>query len=340
MQPSRANGGARLERQGMTLLELLLTMALMGLLLGAGMGVFATLDFGRRAALGLAQNVIRSARNSAVARGAPSRVRFDLVQGELSAEAMEVIGTWHFEDERLAGAFELDGRLGGAVIIDDGYIGRALSLALSRASYAEFDVERESSYDLAQGFAIDCALRLETAISGRVLSVGGAAGLSIEGQNTLRAWFVPEVVSTGGETRSGGRIFVESTPGALPVGVWCRVRFEYDRRVAKLFVDGVEVGRTEENEPVWRLQGPLLVGDLQGSFSGALDALVISAVAASERATLPKGVRFAPNTPLEIRFDGRGHLDREVHARPIVFDLSFDDGTAAPVGVGMYGTVN
>lgn len=340
MQSSDAVGQGSRTRRGMTLLELLLTMALIGLLLGAGMGVFATLDFGRRAALGLVQNVIRAARNSAVARSAPARVRFDRESGAITAEAMSVIGTWHFENERLAGAFDLDGRLGGAVIIEDGYIGSALSLALSRASYAQFDVDRDASFDLREGFAVDCAVRLAGLTPGRVLSLGGAAGLSIEDQSVLRAWFVPEVVSSTGEPRGGGRIFLESVPGALPVGEWCRVRFEYDRRVARLFVEGVEVARTEEVEPVWRLQGPLMIGDLQGSFSGAIDVLVISAVAASETAQLPKGVSFGPGVPAEVLFDARGHLDREVHSGPVAFELTFADGSSAPVAVGMYGTVN
>jgi len=324
----------------MTLLELLLTMALMGLVLGAGLGVFASLDFGRRAALGLVQNVIRAARNSAVARAAPARVRFDRTAGTITAEAMSVVGTWHFERESLGGAFDLDGRMAGAVLIDDGYIGRALSLALSRGAYARFDVAQSPAFDLREGFAIDLALRPESLDAGRILTVGGVVGLTLQGQGALRAWFVPEVVGSTGEPRGGGRLFVDSPAGVVGVGSWCRVRFEYDRRVARLLVDGVEVGRTQEVQPVWRLQGPLVLGDDQSSFSGAVDALVVAAVSASESAELPDTVAFGPNTPAEIRFDARGHLDREVHAAPVEFELSFDDGQSAAIAVGMYGTVH
>jgi len=327
-------------RGGLTLLELLLTMALMGVVLGAGLGVFASLDFGRRAALGLVQNVIRAARNSAVARAAPARVRIDRTAGTITAEAMGVIGTWHFERESLSGAFDLDGRLAGAVLIDDGYIGRGLSLALSRGAFARFDVERDPSFDLREGFALDCAVRLEALDAGRILSLGGVVGLSLEEAGTLRAWFVPEVTGTTGEPRGGGRIFVDSGPGTLSTGAWRRVRFEYDRRVARLFVDGVEAARTDETLPVWRLQGPLVVGDQQASFAGAIDALVIAAVSAGETVALPDTVAFGADAPAEIRFDARGHLDREVHALPVEFALAFENGESAAVTVGLYGTVH
>lgn len=323
----------------MTLLELLLTMALMGVVLGAGLGIFASLDFGRRAALGLTQNVIRAARNSAVARAAPARVRFDRAANTIQAEAMSVIGTWHFERESLKGAFDLDGRMSGAVLIEDGYIGRALSLALSRGAFARFDIERDPSFDVREGFALDLALRLQAPDAGRALNLGGVLGLDVQEGGGLRAWLVPEVVGSTGEPRGGGRIFVDSARGALTPGVWQRVRFEYDRRVARLFVDGVEEGRTEEVQPVWRLQGPLTLGDAQASFAGAVDALVIAAVSASELAELPESVALGPNTPRELRFDARGHLDREVHTQRVEFELVFEDGDAAAVVVGLYGTV-
>jgi len=332
---TRAAGAVR----GMTLFELMLVMVLIGLLLGLGVGVFASLDFGKRAALSLVQNVVRSARNSAVARAAPARVRIDAAAGTLVAEALDVAGTWRFEGERLEGAFGLDGRLAGAELVDDGYLGRALALGSARASYAEIGVQSDAGFDLYHGFAIECALRLVGTASGGVLSVGGAAGLAVGGAGALRAWLVPEVVGASGEPRSGGRIYVESPPGTLTPGRWQRVRFEYDRRLARLYVDGIEAARTEEVAPVWRLEGPLTLGDPRGSFQGALDDLVVAVVAASEGASLPDSVQFGPGTPAEILFDARGHLDREVHVQPLAFQLLFDDGGAQTVHVGLYGTV-
>jgi type II secretory pathway pseudopilin PulG len=322
----------------MTLLELLLTMVLLGLLMGLGVGVFSSLDFSRRSALAQVQNVVRSARNSAVARAAPSRVRIDVASGTLAAAALDVAGTWRFEGETLAGAFDIDGRLAGAELGAEGYLGTALRLATS-GSYAELDVQDDPGFDLREGFALDCALRLDSLQSGGVVDVGGAAGIAVAGSGALRAWLAPEVSATGGTARSGGRILVESLPGALAADRWQRVRFEYDRRIARLIVDGVEVARTEETAPVWRIEGPLRLGDPRGSMLGRIDDLVVAVVAESEAAVLPPSVHLGPDAPLEVRFDARGHLDREVHAAPLAFQLAFDDGASQMVRIGMYGTV-
>jgi len=250
-----------------------------------------------------------------------------------------VVGTWRFESEDLRGAFGLDGRLSDADVIDDGYIGRALSVAASRGSYAEFAVQLDPSFDLREGFAIQCVLRPDGPGTGGVLSVGGAAGLSVSAGGVLRAWFTPEVAGSTGEPRGGGRIHVESPPGTLQQGRWLRVSFEYDRRVSRLLVEGLEVARTEEVQPVWRVEGPLFVGHPRGSFEGSLDDLSIAAVAAGESARLPDTVHFGSGTPGEILFDARGHLEREVHRTPLEFELVFDDGQVVPIRVGLYGTV-
>src|SRR5688572_11945343 len=252
----RTQRRARGSSSGMTLLELLLTMVLLGIVLGIGVGAFSALDFGQRSALSQVQNVVRSARNAAVARAAPARVRIDAASGTLAAAALDVAGTWRFEGESLTGAFDLDGRLSGAELGAEGYLGRALQLVGGRSSYAELDVQHDPGFDLREGFAIDCALNLDSLATGGVIDVGGAAGVALAGSGALRAWLAPEVTATGGTSRSGGRIQVESRSGALTPGRWQRVRFEYDRRIARLTVDGVEIARTEETAPVWRIEGP------------------------------------------------------------------------------------
>ncbi len=329
-------GGAG--QRGLTLLELLLVMGLIGLLLGIGAGAFATLDFGRRAAVGLVQNVVRSARNAAVARAAPARVRIDAARGAIRAEALEVVGTWRFESERLQGAFGLDGALHGAELTESGYIGQALSLAGSRAAYAEFPVHQDPSFDPRDGFALECALR-PGASGGGVLALGQAVGMSLSEGGSLRAWFTAEVESKTGERRAGGRVFVESPPDALARGRWSRVAVHYDRRLLRLWIAGVEVARAADVQPVWILGGPLRIGDPRGSFDGALDDLSIAVVAAGEEAVLPLSVRFGSGTPAEILFDARGHLDRELHRERVAFELLFEDGSTATVKVGLYGTV-
>ena len=325
------------KRGGMTLIELLMVMALLGLLLGVGVGMLSSLDLGQRASVGLVQNVIRSARNSAVARGAPARVRLD-PSGTITAEVMEVVGTWHFEGD-LVGAFGLRGANSGGVYVDDGWIGRALSFAGQGGASAEFPVGSEASWDFSDGFAVECAVRIELPGAGHLLDMGGAIGIDVTESLALRAWLRPFVVDTTGRERAGGKLAVTTPAGALAGAGWHRVRFEYDRRAARLFVDSVEVAREELEGPVWALEGPLVLADPQRGFPGSLDNLVVSAVAASAVVELPAGTTFAADAPALVRFDAGGHLDREVHTQPIEFHIEFEDGDRIRLRIGMYGTV-
>jgi type II secretory pathway pseudopilin PulG len=323
----------------MTLLELLLVMGLMAILLGAGVGILSGLDLGRRAAVGSVQNAIRAARNSSLARNAPARVRIDVANATLVSESMAVIGTWHFENDRLEGAFGLDGVTQGAVIVDQGFVGKALSFAGGKSAWAEVPVQNDPSYDLSLGFALDCAVRVDEDGGGTLLRIGESVGIDLAGAHSLRAWFVPEIrEATGGVTR-GGKLSIESDAGALQKGRWTRVHVEYDRTRLMLALDDVEVARLEATAPVWRVEGPLSMSDREQTFPGLLDNLVISAVAASDELKLPDTVRFGAQSAAAIHFDAGGNLDRGRHTAPVQVVVEYDDNTSAIVRVGMYGTV-
>ncbi len=332
-------------RRGMTLLELLLVMGLIGVLLGAGVGLVASVDVGHRAAKGLVQSVIRSARNSAVARGAPARVVIDREQRTIRADAFEVVGTWHFEGgtEVVRGAFEIDGTNQGALIVDDGFTGRALAFQPGSRGRAEIPVHLYSAYDLTEGFRLEFALRLDGQSGGRVLRIGESVGVDVSAAGAMRVWFVPRGKdSTGGELK-GGKATLEAAAGTFPPGRWRRVSAHYDRRGLALEVDGVRIEPPADTEPetapVWRIDGPLVIGDAQGGFTGSIDALVLSAIGASESARLPDGVEFSKGTPAQIVFDGGGNLDRAVHREPVRFALEQVEGRTYPIVVGLYGTV-
>lgn len=328
----------------MTLLELLLVMGVLGILMGAGVGMLSSINLGERAARGLVQNVIRAARNSAVARGAGARVRLDPNTGTLRAEALEVIGTWHFESgsEMLRGAFQLDGANFGAEYVDDGFVGRALTLPRGAHARAEVPVHQYSSFDLSDGFRIECALRLEADGGGRVLQLGETIGLDVTGAGGVRAWFYPLAKDATGKEVRGGKLVYAAPAGTLGIGRWTRVAFEYDRRRLALGIDGVELEPEEpvlETLPVWHIAAPLVIGDRQAGFVGSIDSLVISAVAASEEIALPESVRFDPGVPSEIRFDAGGNLDRAAHREPLSVGIVYEDARTAVIRVGMYGNV-
>jgi prepilin-type N-terminal cleavage/methylation domain-containing protein len=328
----------RAGRRAFTLIELLLVISLVGLVLGLGLGAFTRVDLGDRIAPGLVHNVIRSARNWAVARQAPARVRIDAASNSIRAEGLRVIGTWHFESLPVSGAFGLAGSDFAGVLADDGYQGRALSFD-GDGSRVDIPVQLDPAYDLADGFVVACALKPRAQRGGAVLSIGDAVGLDTTSKGGLAGWFVSGFRDEQGRLQRGGRIPIEAPPGVLSPARWSRVELAYDRRALRLAVDGVLVAQVEENQPVWRIEGPLSLSPGRTTWPGALDSLVISAVVAEDASVLPKSVTFAPGAPPEIVFDAGGGLDRRVHREPVRFALQFEDGRSLPITVNGYGTV-
>lgn len=331
-----ARSGAGRCAAGMTLVELLMVMALVGLLLGAGVGMLSSLDLESRAVVGRCQNVIRAARNSALARSGSAQVLIDREAGTLTARASEVVGTWHFED-RLAGAREAAGASSGTTFTDAGFIGSGL--AVGGGAFAEFPVQNDPSWEFEHGFAIECAVRVDEPGRLALADLGGAVGITLSGDLGARGWFVPSVASESGPDRAGGLVAIDLEPGTLRQGRWHRLRFEYDRRVLRLSVDGVPRVRADHDTRVWRMDGPLRIGAERDSGAASLDSLVVSAVAVSESVRLPVGVKFSEDAPAVLRFGPSGHLDRSLHPRAVDFAIDFDGGQRTPLRVGLYGTV-
>lgn len=327
-------------RAAFTLIELLVVISLIALLLGIGVGAFARLDAGRRVAASLVEDVLRSAHNWAVAREAPARVRIDPAAGTIRAEGLAVVGTWRFETLPIEGAFGLDGaNLGGQLV--DGFVGRAISFSGEPTrSRAELFVERDPAWDPRLGFSLRCALSRGAGGSGTVVDAGGAFGLEVASGGALRGWISSEAVEAEtGATRRGPRSMVETAPGLLAPRRWTQVELRYDRRRLALLVDGVPVAEEDEEAPVWRLEGPLVISPDATPWDGALDELVVAMVAGADEARLPRGIAFAAGTPREIAFAAGGGLDRAVHQEPVRFALELEDGERRPIEVSLHGMV-
>jgi len=348
-------------RAGVTLLELLMVIALMALVVGSGLGLFAGLNPGKRTTVGLIQNTLRSAHNSSVARLAPARVRFDLASkrtdaeaklrpDRLTAEGMRVIGTWHFEDDSLAGAFGLNGVNMGGYLIEDGYQGKALSFnGEPRDSRVEIGVHQDSAFDFRYGFDIEFVVKQERRQGARILTIGDSIKIEANSRGGLLAFFRAEDVSDTGFASAGAWTTFRTEDGMLRTGKWTRVRAVYDCRRLSVYVDGLRVRpvsggelveELEASAHVWKVNSALILGGGQSPFPGAIDHLVISAVAASQTLELPAGSNLAADTPPEIVFAAGGPLDASVHEKPIVLTVEFDDGNTEEIHVGLYGTVD
>jgi len=342
---TRPRGPFAHEGAGVTLLELVLVLLVISVVVGGALGMFAALDLDRRQTSGLVKNVLRSAQNTAIASEAPARVRIDAQAGRLWAEALAVVGTWHFEDRRMAGAFELDGAADPELFVEDGYIGDALSFGGRLGTVAQVPVQHDPAFDFEDGFSVACAIRWEDAGGGRLLSIGSTCALELGGAGQLRGRFTaaaagaaPGAGAGRGRVRAGPRVTVQSEPGVVAPERWTRVRLAYDRRELVLEVDGAVVASVPETAPVMGVDGPLVLSDERRPFPGSVDALVVSAVVAQEPAALGDTVRLV-EAPDVVYFAAGGGLDRRLHREPVRIVIAHEDGTRETIGVGFYGTV-
>ncbi|MDP6539162.1 MAG: hypothetical protein QF903_00610 [Planctomycetota bacterium] len=324
----------------MTLVELLFTMTLIAVVLGIGLGSLATLDLGARASVGVVQSTLRQANNWAVARRAPARVRIDPSRGVLRAEGMDVIGTWHFEKLPPRGAFRLDGSVVGAELVEDGFIGKALTFhGLEPGARHEVEVQRDPSYDITTGFQVHCVLRPEKVASGQVLRLGSSVGIDVTSRLGLDVFFSAERTDEYGQPVAAGKAALETPPGVLRPDRWNRITVSYNTSELVVFVEGVAVARVEEQARVAAIDGPLVLGGGRRPWPGSVDNLVITAVGTEEEIVLPGDTSFPADTPTEIVFAAGGGLDRTVHDQPVRIVVEFADGRRRSVQVNLFGTV-
>ena len=314
-----------------------MVMGILAVVLGGGLGMFAALDFGKRQAGGLIKSVVRNAQNTAIARQIPTRVRIDKKKNTIRVEALQVIGTWHFENKRIEG-FGVEGSAPHELFHEDGFIGDAISFGRSYGEKALIPVHLDPAFDFTEGFAIDLALRWEDTGGGRILKLGNVLLLELGRGGALRGRF-SAAVQKDGELSRGAPVVVQSENGAVSPEGWTRVRLQYDRQELVLLVDGVPVAVQKEEAPVWEIDEPIELSDGTRPFPGSLDALVCSAVVTDQEIELPESVSFAEETPDWIGFAAGGGLDRRRHPEPQVVTLTHVDGSQEKIAIGIYGTV-
>lgn len=328
-------------RAGFTMLELVLVMFLLALLLGSGVGLMSSLDLGRRQAAGLVRSVLRSAQNTAIASGAPARVRIDKATGSIQAEVLQTVGTYHFEGQAITGC----GPAGAADpehFDERGFVGACFRPAGALRVTAEVPLERDPAFDFTRGFALECAILRETEAGGRVFSIGGGESptlaLELGKSGALRARMR---LRSGGvdSEKPGSSVILNSAPGLVPVGRWMQVRVRYDRARFELLLDGAVVASQAEDGFVWRVDAPLVLSDGALPFPGRIDSLVIAVMVAGQPSLLPESVRFVQDVPPTVQFAASGGLDRSAHQEPPRIGIEFQDGSRETVLVGLYGTV-
>lgn len=328
---------------GFTIMELMVVMLIMGLVLGAGIGAFASFDPGSSAARGLVANALRQARNEAVAHRAPARVAFDPETGSMRSEGYRVVGTWRFEEESLPGAGGVDGfpdGFPGTILSDDGFIGRALDLDLGgRAAKVSFDLTEDPAFAVRRGFRLAMALRPLEVQEARIADLGGVVLLDARSDGSVEVGVVTRRLDELGRSRAGERLTLRTRPGVLEPERWVQLEVRYDRQRLVALANGVPVAERGETRELWRLSSAFVLGGGRSRFSGRIDDVVLSTATTSAETKLPPTVQFAAPGPFEVRFDEGGRLDPVIHAGPVEIALEFDDGGSALLEVLRMGTV-
>ena len=337
-RPDRRRG------RGFTLVELLLVMTLIGIVLGVGLGSFASFDPGRGAARGLVANALRQTRNTAIERGAPARILIDRERKAVRSEAFTVAGTWRFEDQSLAGARGVDGiadGFPGPFLSEEGYVGKALDLDLGpRGARVQIDLSSDPIFDLGSGFRLSVMLRPVSFVNADVVDLGKVVRVKAQSDGSVTFELTTQREDDLGRPVKGETISLRSGGGVLEPGHWTAIELRYDRRRVVALADGVPVAEREETRPIWGLEGALVLGGGRQRFPGRVDDVVLSVITVGDEVILPKSAEFLASGPTEVRFDESGALDPVFHAGPVGIELIFDDGRTDLITVRALGTVD
>lgn len=312
----------RHELRGLTLLELLMVMTIIGLVFGLGVRAFSGMDLGRGADAELLRGALRATRAAALAERHPASLAVttdpDTLRESLVVRRMQTLGTWHFERNDGRGTEDLTAApLGGARQIDDGHIGRGLGFfGAGREARAVIALDSLPTYDVREGFSLELFVRLEGSSGGTILRLGthpAIAGLETGEGGSLRGWVAPSYADATGRELVGGRVDLDLPPGTLIMDRWTRVVLSYDRVLVRLVIDDFLAGVTAADGPLAPLEGGLVLGGAPVPFEGSLDTLVVRAVVASNPLPMSSTLTWPEGAPRRVLFDADGSLDTLLH---------------------------
>ena len=369
---------SRHSRRAMTLVELLVTISIIAVLMGIGLGVYWRMNRGLalQAAVSGIESALRAARAFAVHEHAPAMVVFrprpdePRLIGQVFALGRQTVSCWHFEVSEFAGT-KVVGALGQEAVFPDGgefhcvegRIGSGVELLGPPQS-----AQVSSPYldGLREGVFVECYVRPDAA----GLSPGDVLPVVCKDSAAQSPYRLELVYDGSGYFALRAGVRVEAEGGSAPVvatsepmvrpGVWSHVGASYACD-----------GRTEEGAPIGllalRLNGrlvaqeeatiegspmtlapntaPLHIGTDGGNYyQGRLDELKIGGLIAGEVFRLPKNAEAqlldAQESDWRVHFDPEGKLDPRFHDEVVLVRvLSREDFSARVIRVNWLGSV-
>jgi len=324
---------------GFTLAELLLVLAIMGILMGVVLGYTRRLQGGARGTLAVVRARLSAARNTAVVSGTPSWVRIFHGKGArgdtcfLQWTTASPLLYFSFEEgpagwggwkaELLGGKIVSLGRFGNGLVHDRaGEPGIRVStggrddLMLDRGFSARVDVKpRERRTMVLFKWGMTFSLELDER------GVPGAS-LTLRGNRNLPG----ETVQLSGED-------------PLPLGTWSSLELLMDGRGAWLLVDGQVTARAKaRGKPYYRLGEPIFLSGAQAPLAGVMDEVRLLALDAEPPEALPEGVEWTGGPSL-VRFVPGGALDPALHPKGVILEFRLPGGQKKTVSVTSAGVV-
>lgn len=321
----------------MTLVELLVVLAILGTLLGIGVGVFGGLVAPDRVAASQVQDALFAAQLLAQREHAPATVVVDPDAARVYARGLRAVGNWHFEDD-LGTGWPVAANHEPEHVDPLGALGHGLRLedegVLTIAGLP-------SSADSAAGFALDVEVR--PARSPRPMTILTRAGVwdvSLDRDERL--------VVTLHLARPDS-----DEPEVVPVVVGEPVRWPhrfvrlgvlFDGSTLRVTLDGARHGEAVRFPAARRLvvpagSSPLYTGRGAARFVGRLDELRLLSVVEAESRELPPEVELVGERRV-LYLDARGRLDPAHHDQEAVIGLLHGDPPRrTDVEFGLWGAI-
>jgi len=306
---SAARSGA-----GFTLVEMLVVLSILGILMGISIGAFRRAIPSRDVARNAVLDALRQARLFAIAESSPATVRLDPGGAErwptVTALGRRTIAGWHLEGTDLDGWPDA---AHGAGLEEEprGAVGRAVRLADDQPSWIDFGTT--PAFDAADGFALECFVRIDEPRSQALFAKGRGFSLRCESDGGLSA----QVRVLGRDERGDPRPAFQSVRSDEPVlvpGRFIKVAVTFDGLQLRMSVDDAVVAELvlqARTEFMPDRDASLLCGVLDAPAGLALDEVKwgIFAGSVQELRDMEVGpglrlVRFGPDGGLDPRFHG------------------------------------